>query len=159
MFIDLRHIRYFRLHWLSIVIHIKAINVWTCNVDFYESDSYNAMTSFTKKFLLQNDSEHSKNNFVHTSYKLVFSSGWKLTYLLILIHYTCICISGVFFKRQEHFNILRCWREIIQYFLWHEIHIIFFFYKMVTFITLPYLLLMLSSNFNINGCCFFIFYM
>lgn len=35
----------------------------------------------------------------------------------------------------------------------------FFLYKMVTFITLPYLLLMLSSNFNINGCCFFIFYM
>lgn len=27
---------------------------------------------------------------------------------------------------------------------------------MVTFITLPYLLLMLSSNFNINGCRFFI---
>lgn len=78
-------------------------------VDFYESDSYNAMTSFTKLFFLQNDSEHSKNNFVHTSYNLVFFK-WMKTDISFDFDsfYMYMHIISVFFKRQEHFNILHC---------------------------------------------------
>lgn len=146
--------------------------MWTCIVEFYESDSYKAMTSFTKLFLLQNDSQHSKNNFVHRSYKLIFSCGWKLTDLLILIHYTSIHIIHVrvFFKRQGHFNILHCWREIIQYFPWHAINISFFslqnghFYSMlaISFAVLCYhliltLMVVVSSNCTYNNCLYDIY--
>lgn len=143
--------------------------MWTCIVEFYESDSYKAMTSFTKFFLLQNDSQHSKNNFVHRSYKLIFSCGWKLTDLLILIHYTSMHIihARVFFKRQGHFNILHCWREIIQYFPWHAI--IFplqncHFYSMlaISFAVLCYhliltLMVVVSSNCTYNNCLYDIY--
>lgn len=90
--------------------------------------------------------------------KLVFSSGWKLTYLLILIHYTYMHIGCIFQKARtfQYITLLKGDNSVFSL-TWNTYH--FFLYKMVTFITLPYLLLMLSSNFNINGCCFFIFYM
>lgn len=117
------------------------------------------MMSFTKKILLQNDSEHSKNNFVHTSYKPCFFKWMKTDIsfdfdsLYMYMHIRCIFQKA----RTFHYITLLKGDNSVFSLTWNTYH--FFLYKMVTFITLPYLLLMLSSNFNINGCCFFIFYM
>lgn len=78
--------------------------------------------------------------------------NWHIFWFWFIIH---VYAYQVYFSKGK--NTLLKGDNSVFSLTWNTYH--FFLYKMVTFITLPYLLLMLSSNFNINGCCFFIFYM